>query len=78
MSVICGLVAPIVIRLGWWWSLLLLPPVIWMMRDGIWLRKKQDRIMKNITTIELQLLECFGVEPLLLDAAIPWCYNDAA
>lgn len=34
--------------------------------------------MKNITTIELQLLECFGVEPLLLDAAIPWCYNDAA
>ena len=34
--------------------------------------------MANITATELQLLECFGVEPLLLDAAIPWCDNDAA
>ena len=40
LSVICGLVAPIVIRFGWWWSLLLLLPVIWMMRDDIWRRKK--------------------------------------
>jgi hypothetical protein len=30
-----------------------------------------------ITTTELQLLACFGVEPRLLDAGVPWCYNDA-
>lgn len=27
---------------------------------------------------ELELLACFGVEPRLLDAGVPWCYNDAA
>ena len=30
-----------------------------------------------ITVTELQLLECFGVEPTLLDANCPWSYNDA-
>jgi hypothetical protein len=32
----------------------------------------------GITATELQLLECFGVEPQLLDPTDPWCYNDAA
>lgn len=31
-----------------------------------------------ITASELQLLECLGVEPQLLDPSDPWCYNDAA
>ena len=31
-----------------------------------------------ITATELQLLACFGVEPVLLDPTDPWCYNDAA
>jgi hypothetical protein len=26
---------------------------------------------------ELMLLGCFGVEPQLLDAGVPWCYNQA-
>jgi hypothetical protein len=30
-----------------------------------------------VTATELELLACFGVEPLLLDANVPWCYNDA-
>lgn len=34
--------------------------------------------MNGITASELQLLACFGVEPRLLDADVPWCYNDAA
>jgi hypothetical protein len=34
--------------------------------------------MNDITATELQLLECFGVEPKLLDPNDPWCYNDAA
>ncbi len=34
--------------------------------------------METITATELQLLECFGVEPQLLDPRDPWCYNDAA
>ena len=34
--------------------------------------------MDGITAKELQLLECFGVEPKLLDPKEPWCYNDAA
>ncbi|MSQ96256.1 MAG: hypothetical protein EXR98_17125 [Gemmataceae bacterium] len=34
--------------------------------------------MGYITATELQLLECFGVEPALLDLSnVPWCYNDA-
>jgi hypothetical protein len=33
--------------------------------------------MDTITATELQLLECFGVEPKLLDPNDPWCYNDA-
>jgi hypothetical protein len=32
----------------------------------------------SVTATELQLLACFGVEPQLLDASVPWCYNDAA
>jgi hypothetical protein len=32
----------------------------------------------GITATELQLLACFGVEPVLLDPTDPWCYNDAA
>jgi len=31
-----------------------------------------------VTATELDLLSCFGVEPQLLDAGVPWCYNDAA
>jgi hypothetical protein len=34
--------------------------------------------MESITATELGLLECFGVEPKLLDPGVPWCYNDAA
>src|SRR5476649_1157700 len=34
--------------------------------------------MDNITATELQMLECFGVEPKFLDPNEPWCYNDAA
>src|ERR1051325_9995490 len=34
--------------------------------------------MAGITATELQMLECFGVEPRLLDPSDPWCYNDAA
>ena len=30
-----------------------------------------------MTATELQLLECFGVEPRLLDPNDPWSYNDA-
>ncbi len=30
-----------------------------------------------ITATELELLACFGVEPTLLDAGIPWCFNEA-
>jgi hypothetical protein len=33
--------------------------------------------METITATELQLLECFAVEPKLLDADVPWFYNDA-
>src|SRR5262249_21213902 len=36
------------------------------------------RIMNGITATELQLLACFGVEPHLLEARVPWCYNEAA
>jgi hypothetical protein len=34
--------------------------------------------MRAITATELQFLECFEVEPVLLDPKDPWCYNDAA
>ena len=34
--------------------------------------------MSGITATELELLACFGVEPRLRDADVPWCYNDAA
>jgi hypothetical protein len=34
--------------------------------------------MNSITATELELLACFAVEPQLLDADVPWCYNDAA
>jgi hypothetical protein len=34
--------------------------------------------METIAATELQMLECFGVEPQLLDPNDPWCYNDAA
>jgi hypothetical protein len=34
--------------------------------------------MNTITATELELLACFEVEPHLLDADEPWCYNDAA
>lgn len=30
-----------------------------------------------MTATELELLACFGVEPQLLDAHVPWCYNEA-
>src|SRR5262245_38926348 len=30
-----------------------------------------------ITAQEWELLGCFGVEPELLDAGVPWCYNAA-
>jgi hypothetical protein len=46
LSVICGLVAPVVGRLfGWWWSLLLfLPPVaIWVLLEYIWRGEDRDR-----------------------------------
>jgi hypothetical protein len=33
--------------------------------------------MSIITATELQLLECFGVDPKLLDPNDPWSYNDA-
>jgi hypothetical protein len=33
--------------------------------------------MHDITATELQMLECFGVEPQVLDPNEPWCYNDA-
>lgn len=33
--------------------------------------------MNQITATELQLLACFGTEPQLRDADVPWCYNDA-
>ena len=33
--------------------------------------------MDGITATELELLECFGVEPQLLDPNDPWGYNDA-
>jgi hypothetical protein len=34
--------------------------------------------MRVATATELQLLECFGVEPDLLDLInVPWCYNEA-
>jgi hypothetical protein len=34
--------------------------------------------MRIVTASELQLLECFGVEPELLDLIdIPWSYNEA-
>jgi hypothetical protein len=33
--------------------------------------------MSEITATELEFLACFGVEPHLLDADVPWCYNDA-
>lgn len=31
----------------------------------------------TVTVTELQLLACCEVEPRLLDADVPWCYNDA-
>lgn len=34
--------------------------------------------MDGITATELELLDCFGAEPHLLDPDVPWCYNDAA
>jgi hypothetical protein len=33
--------------------------------------------MSGIIAQELELLECFGVEPQLLDPGVPWRYNDA-
>src|SRR5262249_40477428 len=33
--------------------------------------------MMAITAQEWELLECFGVEPQLLDPGTPWCCNDA-
>lgn len=33
--------------------------------------------MPDITATELELLGCFGVEPRLFDASVPWCYNDS-
>ena len=32
----------------------------------------------NVTATELELLACFGVEPVLLEPAELWCLNDAA
>src|SRR6266566_6408929 len=33
--------------------------------------------MNAITATELELLECFGAEPVLAEPEIPWCYTDA-
>jgi hypothetical protein len=33
--------------------------------------------MTNITAEEWQLLSFFAVEPTLVDANVPWCYNHA-
>jgi hypothetical protein len=34
--------------------------------------------MNGITATELELLACFGAEPHLLDANVPWCYSTAS
>lgn len=33
--------------------------------------------MIGISATETEILACFGVEPVLLDTNVPWCYNEA-